>query len=185
MTNLRPNILININNIISKRGGKIITTKTPTVFKPYHLSTKNNTINKSLLKEELIEVSDEMVKQIIDVVIENINKNQKIIDEFFTKFNEIVDNYQKKHPEVVNSHIKNAVKFYQDNPDAFDDYGPNPEFWEKHIKKDRIKSASKSNKNKPMSISNKNTTKKRPRTPSKSPSPNISGTRRSKMRKSK
>jgi ankyrin repeat protein len=92
---------------------------------------KNNILVKN--EEPKIKPANITLKQIVTLLQDDLNKRQHKLDTFFENFEKFVVNYQKEHPEVIQDR-KKFDEIVENNPNAFKDGRPNPDFWLKRNK---------------------------------------------------
>lgn len=110
--NLKENIFTNILND-NKRIKEIV--KSSPNLKENNISNIMN--------------DDEIIKEVVNTIQNETDKRQETIDKFFKVMEYIIINYQQKNPDIVNSHIEELKSFLDKHPEAFNESGPNVEFW--------------------------------------------------------
>ena len=118
---------------------------------------KNNTLVKK--EEPKIKPANITLKQIVTLLQDDLNKRQHKLDTFFEHFEKFVVNYQKEHPEVIQGR-KKFDEIVENNPDAFKDGRPNPDFWLKRNETGGKKTKKTQKKNKSKKRKTKRRTKK-------------------------
>lgn len=117
---------------------------------------KNNNLVKK--EESKIKPANITLKQIVTLLQEDLNKRQHKLDTFFEHFEKFVVNYQKEHPEVIQGR-KKFDEIVKNNPDAFKDGRPNPDFWLKRNETGGKKTKKTQKKNKSKKRKTKRRTK--------------------------
>lgn len=118
---------------------------------------KKNTLVKN--EEPKIKPANITLKQIVTLLQDDLNKRQHKLDTFFENFEKFVVNYQKEHPEVIQDR-KKFDEIVENNPNAFKDGRPNPDFW---LKRNKTGGKKTQKKNRSKKRKTKRKTKRRSR----------------------